>query len=232
MYMHPTSGFRTSGEGPAPPSSVSFVQFTDEQLRRFAPPERYLRRRRAAELVLIAASAPLTVPLLLLTALAVRIDSPGPVFFFQERVGMDGRRFTMVKFRSMKIGSGDGSLLTGVCDRRVTRLGRFLRAYHLDELPQLWNVLRGEMSLIGPRPEPAALADVFERDIPLYHYRRVVPCGITGWGQVNLGYAADIEGTRTRLSYDLHYVLNLSPWLDLKILYLTIFAVLTRYGAR
>ncbi len=214
------------------PTTLSYVQFTEERLRRAIPPARYLRRRRVAEIAAILLSSPVTIPLVLLIALAVRMDSPGPVFFFQERVGYRGARFRMIKLRSMRAGTGGGSLLTGLHDRRITRLGRLLRQYHLDELPQLWNVLAGEMSLIGPRPEAAVLAETFEQNIPLYHYRRIVPCGMTGWGQVNMGYAADIESTRLKLCYDLDYVTNISLRLDLKILYQTVFAVLTRYGSR
>lgn len=229
--MYSTSHFRTQRVDFTQSEPGHFVQFTEEQLRQATPPWRYLRLRKIIENIAIIALAPLWGPLVLLIAAAVRLDSPGPVFFRQERVGYLGRRFMMVKFRSMR-SERPGSFLTGVRDHRVTRLGRFLREYHLDELPQLWNVLRGDMSLVGPRPEVAMLAETFEQHIPLYDYRRIVPCGMTGWAQVNLGYAADIESTRVRLSYDLYYVTYLSPWLDLKILYQTIFTVLTRYGAR
>lgn len=228
--MYPTPRQIRQGS-PSPPAAISYVQFTEDRLRRAVLPARYLRRRRIAEVTAVILSSPVTIPLILLIALAVRLDSPGPVFFLQERVGYRGRRFMMVKLRSMRAG-GSGSFLTGLHDQRITRLGRFLRQYHLDELPQLWNVLKGEMSLIGPRPEAAMLAESFEQNIPLYPYRRIVPCGMTGWGQVNMGYAADIESTRLKLCYDLDYVTNISLRLDLKILYQTLFTVLTRYGSR
>ncbi len=230
--MHPTSQLKTQRRGFALPEPASCVRFTEEQLAGVIPSARYLGLRACFERLMIVVSAPATVPLILLLMLVIRIASPGPIFFLQERVGYRGVRFMMVKFRSMHAGADDGSPLTTVNDSRITRLGKFLREYHLDELPQLWNVFKGEMSLVGPRPEYVAVADMFERNIPLYGYRRVVPCGMTGWAQVNLGYAADIESTRVRLSYDLYYVSNLSLWLDLRILYRTIFTVLTRYGSR
>lgn len=230
--MYPSSHLRTRRIGTLLPKPHVAMRFSEEQLICVTLPERYLLARRFFELFLILGMLPVILPFTMLIALAIRIDSPGPIFFMQKRVGHGGRRFVMVKFRSMRAGAQRGSPLTQERDRRITRLGRFLRAYHLDELPQLWNVLKGDMSLIGPRPEVAVLAETFERRIPLYRYRRLVPSGMTGWAQVNQGYAADIESTRLRLGYDLHYVTNLSPGLDLRILCRTLYTVLTRYGSR
>jgi len=208
------------------------INHAEKKLQSIALPTGYLFARRVIELVLVIATLPLVVPLCLIIALAVRLDSPGPVLFWQERPGQDGKIFRMVKFRSMRVSNGAATRLTAERDERVTRLGRFIRLSHLDEVPQLWNVLRGEMSLIGPRPEPASFSEIFEKNIPLYHYRRVIPPGITGWSQVHQGYTADIETTRIKLEYDLYYIMHISPWLDLKIVLKTAYAMLTGHNAR
>ncbi|MDB5032917.1 MAG: glycosyl transferase [Chlorobi bacterium] len=204
----------------------------EQQLLSIELPLGYLFVRRMIELVVVIATLPVTAPLCLLIALIVRIDSPGPVLFWQQRPGRNGELFWMVKFRSMKVSPYEIRQLTAERDHRVTRFGKFIRLSHLDELPQLWNVMRGEMSLIGPRPEPAIFSEVFEENIPLYQYRRVIAPGITGWSQVNQGYTADIESTRLKLEYDLYYILNLSPWLDLQIFFKTIYSMVTGQNAR
>lgn len=195
-------------------------------------PARYLAVRRAFEIGLIVASLPIVIPVSLITALCIVIDSPGPAIYWQYRPGKDGRMFRMLKFRSMRVSRSVEMRLTGKDDDRITRFGRFIRMHRIDELPQLWNVIRGEMSLIGPRPEPAALSELFERNIPLYRYRRMIRPGITGWAQVKHGYAADIDATRIKLEDDLYYILNLSFDLDLAIVVRTIRAIARGYGAR
>ena len=204
----------------------------ENRLKAFMLPSRYLRMRRAFEIGLIIASSPLVIPVCLIVALCIMIDSPGPVLYWQYRPGKNGRMFRVFKFRSMRVCARGGAWVTGKNDNRITRVGRFIRIHRIDELPQLWNVLRGEMSLIGPRPEPAALSRLFERNIPLYKYRRLLRPGITGWAQVKNGYAADIDATRINLEDDLYYILNLSLELDLKILARTVRTVVFGYGAR
>jgi lipopolysaccharide/colanic/teichoic acid biosynthesis glycosyltransferase len=170
---------------------------------------------------------------MLIIALAIRIDSRGPIIFTQERVGEGGRVFNMHKFRSMTHDADQTAAQFAMAgDKRVTRVGAFIRKFRLDELPQFWNILIGDMSLIGPRPEQVGFVEQFERDIPYYSYRHLVRPGITGWAQVNHGYAADHEETRKKLEHDLYYVKHFSFWLDVLIGFKTIGTVTTGYGAR
>jgi lipopolysaccharide/colanic/teichoic acid biosynthesis glycosyltransferase len=168
-----------------------------------------------------------------LVAGAVLFDSPGPAFFGQSRVGRDGQLFKLWKFRSMVHGlQAPGVHFAQAEDPRITRVGRFLRRTRLDELPQLWNVLRGHMSLIGPRPEQAGFVREFATTIPSYPYRHLVRPGLTGWAQVQQGYADSVESTRIKLSYDLYYVAHYSLALDLLIAAKTIKTIYTGFGAR
>ena len=174
-----------------------------------------------------------TLPLMLLTALAVRLDSPGPVLYRQERVGLHGRRFTLLKFRSMRTDAEAlGPVWAAQRDPRTTRVGSFIRLVRIDELPQLFNVLRGEMSFIGPRPERPHFVAQLEALLPGYAERAQVKPGLTGWAQVNYPYGASVEDARAKLSYDLYYVRHRSLLLDLLILLATVRVVLFRHGAR
>ena len=197
------------------------------------PPSLYLAIKQMVEFVMVTVSLPVLLPLIGLIALLIRLDSPGPAFFWQERVGKSGKTFCMVKFRTMSINDEHGTPRFAIAeDHRITRLGRWLRRFRLDELPQIWNVLRGEMSLIGPRPEQVPFACLFAREIPLYPCRQLVKPGITGWAQVNQGYASGNEETRTKLAYDLYYVKRCSFWLDALIALRTVRTVVTGHGAR
>ncbi len=161
-------------------------------------------------------------PLLLLIAALVKVTSPGPVFYSQERCGLNGHRFKMLKFRSMRIDAEQKTGAVWACkdDPRKTKLGSFLRKTSLDELPQLFNVLMGDMSLVGPRPERPVFIDKFEKTIPNYQVRHAMKAGITGWAQVN-GWRGDTS-LRKRIQFDLYYITHWTPWLDLRILWLTI----------
>jgi lipopolysaccharide/colanic/teichoic acid biosynthesis glycosyltransferase len=163
----------------------------------------------------------------------VRIDSPGPILYRQPRVGRGGKMFTLTKFRTM-INDAEalGPQFTAYDDPRITRPGRFLRMSRLDELPQLWSVLRGELSLIGPRPERPVFVEEFSREIPFYDSRHLIRPGVTGWAQVNYGYADDQAETMEKLTYDLFYIKHSSFWLDLHIVGKSIWTVLTGFGAR
>ncbi|WP_144300182.1 exopolysaccharide biosynthesis polyprenyl glycosylphosphotransferase [Elioraea rosea] len=176
----------------------------------------------------------LTLPLLLLTALAIRLDSPGPVFYRQERVGKGGRVFTLYKFRSMcrDAEAAGQPRWAGPRDGRVTRVGRLIRLTRIDEIPQAINVLCGHMSLVGPRPERPAFVEQLSRAIPHYDDRAVVRPGITGWAQVNYPYGASVEDARMKLAYDLYYVKHRSLFLDLLILVATVRVVLFQEGSR
>ncbi|EYB68154.1 hypothetical protein DEIPH_ctg026orf0058 [Deinococcus phoenicis] len=176
---------------------------------------------------------PLLLPLVGLVALVVLLDSGRPVLFWQERVGQNGLLFRMVKFRTMRPDSEQGGAAFATCgDARVTRVGRVLRRFRLDELPQFWNVLRGEMSIIGPRPEQRAFVEQFNRDIRLYPVRHWVRPGITGWAQVMQGYTADAGATTDKLRYDVYYIKHFSFWLDARIVLKTFTTILTGFGAR
>jgi Undecaprenyl-phosphate glucose phosphotransferase len=160
-------------------------------------------------------------PLLLLLAILVRMDSPGPVFYAQERVGLNGRRFRMYKFRSMRVDAeAGGPGWTVKDDPRRTRLGTTLRRLSLDELPQLWNVFIGDMSLVGPRPEQPQFVEEFRGSIPRYMLRHHMKAGVTGWAQVN-GLRGDTP-LEDRIRYDLYYLQNWSLWFDVRILFLTV----------
>ena len=176
----------------------------------------------------------LAAPVLLFTAVAVRLDSPGPILYRQQRVGRAGRRFAIYKFRSMRQDAEpDGRpQWAGADDPRITRLGRWLRQLRLDELPQLWNVLKGDMSLVGPRPERPEFVDQLSRMSDFYPQRLVVRPGITGWAQIRAPYAASFEDSLDKLSYDLYYVKNLSLTFDASILVATIRIVLFGRGSR
>ncbi len=173
----------------------------------------------------------LTLPLMLLTALAIRLESPGPVIFRQQRVGEGNSLFTLLKFRSMRQDAeAQGAQWAQTNDSRVTRVGRFIRLTRIDELPQLWNVLRGEMSFIGPRPERPEFTHSLEKQIPFYNLRHLVRPGITGWAQVLYPYGASVEDARQKLQYDLFYIKNYSLSLDLAILFKTVRVVLFGRG--
>ena len=189
--------------------------------------------RRALDVIGSLLLLAFTVPLLLLVAFLIKVDSTGPVLYRQSRVGLHGRIFTMLKFRSMRVDAE----VAGPCwatdrDPRMTRIGAFIRATRLDEVPQLLNVLRGEMSLVGPRPERPHFVQQLAAIIPRYNERTHVLPGITGWAQINYPYGASVEDARAKLAFDLFYINNRALLLDLRILLRTIPVVLFRIGAR
>jgi exopolysaccharide biosynthesis polyprenyl glycosylphosphotransferase len=185
--------------------------------------------KRTGDFAIAGALAVLALPIALVTAIAVKLSSPGPVFYRQRRVGQGGRQFTIWKFRTMVDGAeeGSGPVLAGVEDRRVTPIGRFLRAVRLDEIPQLWNVLNGTMSLIGPRPERPEFVRRYAEEIPGYLERLQVKPGLTGLAQVNGEYHTS---PAYKLKYDLAYIYNYSITLDLKIMAETVKVMVTRRG--
>ncbi len=210
---------------------VQIEHLSENSFGSLLPSSVYARVKRAFDLAGLVVVLPFVVPVCLVVAVLVRLDSPGPVFFRQTRMGFRGRRFTIVKFRTMRTGQA-GRHFTGGDDNRITRIGRVLRKYRLDELPQIYNILRGEMSWIGPRPEAVELSDWYEAEIPFYSYRHIVRPGITGWAQVRQGYAAQVAEATEKLHYDFYYIKYFSPWLDLLIAALTVKTVLSGFGAR
>lgn len=175
-----------------------------------------------------------TAPIMLLVAVIVRVSSPGPILFRQERVGRDGAPFTLYKFRSMYDGAeaSTGAVWATKDDPRVTPVGRWLRKLRLDELPQLLNVVQGEMSIVGPRPERPEFVKTLTEEIPYYRQRHCVKPGITGWAQINLKYGDSLEDTITKLEYDLYYIKNLAATLDAYIIFHTLKVMLLSRGAQ
>jgi sugar transferase (PEP-CTERM system associated) len=183
----------------------------------------------AASLVLLA----FTFPIILVFALIVKLDSTGPAFFRQDRIGLYGEPFRLIKLRSMHTDAEkDGAQWASKNDPRVTRVGRFIRKVRIDELPQTWSVLMGQMSFVGPRPEVPAFVDDLQEEIPFYGERHMVKPGITGWAQINYPYGASSEDSRKKLEYDLYYAKNYTPFLDLVILLQTVRVILWPEGAR
>ena len=188
--------------------------------------------KRFADLLVAVILLLLAGPVMGLVAIAVRLSSPGPALYHQRRVGQNGRVFTVHKFRSMRADAeaGTGAVWASQNDSRVTPVGAFLRKTRLDELPQLWNVLRGEMSLVGPRPERPEFVEMLTREIPFYRQRHAVKPGVTGWAQVCYTYGASVEDAMEKLQYDLFYIKNLSIGLDVFILFKTVQTVVLKRG--
>ena len=204
---------------------------TPNEFGALLPSRQYLVIRRGLELLLTVLVMPILLPVIAVVALLVRLDSSGPIFFLQNRVGRRGRVFRMVKFRTMYHNAG-GPSFTTTDDKRVTRIGGVLRRFRLDEVPQLVNVLRGDMSWVGPRPEALTLDEEYVRDIPHFALRGIVRPGVTGWAQINQGYAHEADEMRHKLEYDLYYLKHCSLWLDVMIVLRTFAVLLGGTGAR
>lgn len=217
---------------------VRIEHLSENSLGSLIPSNSYAKVKRIIDIFLSLAALPFLIPLMLITALAIRLDSPGSVFFRQERVGYRARPFRVLKFRTMRprsnIADADrvDDAITKDDDVRITRIGRFLRQTRIDELPQILNILWGDMSWIGPRPEARPLSEWYEREIPFYSYRHIVRPGITGWAQVNQGHVAGVSEVHDKLRYDFFYIKNFSMWIDLVILSKTILVVIRGFGAK
>jgi exopolysaccharide biosynthesis polyprenyl glycosylphosphotransferase len=197
------------------------------------PSPTYEMLKRLADLAILVCSLPIVLPICIITAICIKLESPGPVIYAQMRVGQGNKRFVMYKFRSMYVDNKERvAKFASEEDPRVTRVGRIIRQLRIDELPQLINVLNAEMSLIGPRPEQPAFVQRFDEIIPFYCYRHVVKPGITGWAQVRHGYAASTDETQVKIEHDFYYIKNCSLYLDLLIVFLTVKTMLTGFGAR
>jgi len=202
-------------------------------LLQLRPLRRYAVLKRCADIGMAVAGIAVLLPLMLLTALFIRLETRGSPIFCQTRIGLRGDEFTMFKFRSMVTDAeASGAKFAARKDARVTRVGKIIRKWRIDELPQLFNVLAGSMSIIGPRPEQKAFVDKLAHEIPLYPFRHAVRPGITGWAQVMQGYADDVSSTDIKLSYDLFYIKNLSVMMDFVILFKTLKTIFTGFGAR
>lgn len=212
---------------------VKIRHMYENDLGSLLPSPIYSLVKRIIDITLIVATFPITLPIMAITAIAIRLESEGGAMFIQNRVGQGGKEFRIYKFRSMcKDSEKDGAQFASSGDMRVTRIGKFIRKTRIDELPQFFNVLKGDMSLIGPRPEQKAFVDKFETEIPFYNYRHIVKPGISGWAQVVHGYAADVDDTRIKVEHDFYYIKNFSLWLDILIIFKTLKTMLTGFGAR
>ena len=178
-------------------------------------------------------SAILSLPLVLITAILIKLESRGPVFYKQERVGKNGRTFVLMKFRSMRVDAEqDGPVWASKRDARTTRVGRIIRKIRVDEIPQFWNILKGEMSFVGPRPERPHFVAQLAEEIPFYEQRHLIAPGLTGWAQIKYPYGASIEDARQKLQYDLFYIKNQSLFLDAIVLFETVKIILFGRGAQ
>lgn len=218
---------------------VQIEHLSENSFGSLLPSLGYRGIKRAIDIGASLVVLPILMPLLIVTAILVRISSPGPILFRQRRMGYRGVMFDMLKFRTMverKIET-DGvearhDAITRTDDERITSIGRFLRRTRIDELPQIVNILRGEMSWIGPRPEAMALSAWYESELPFYAYRHIVRPGITGWAQVNQGHVAGLDDVHVKLYYDFYYIKFFSAWLDLLIALRTVGIMLTGFGAK
>jgi lipopolysaccharide/colanic/teichoic acid biosynthesis glycosyltransferase len=217
---------------------VEIEHLSENHFGSLLPNHSYRKIKRVLDLGLALVLLPFLLLPGLVVALLIKLGSPGPVFFRQRRLGFRGKTFTVVKFRTMvhrpdeESGEARVEAITRDDDERITRIGRFLRRTRIDELPQIWNILKGEMSWIGPRPEALALSDWYEAELPFYTYRHIVRPGISGWAQVNQGHVADLESVFEKLHYDFYYIKNFSAWLDLVILAKTLRTVMSGFGAK
>ena len=212
--------------------SVEIEHLSENTFGSLLPNSAYLRAKSILDTIAAIVLLPSVVMVCAIAAIAIKLDDGGPVFFQQKRKGYRGQTFTMLKLRTMSVQQDPGLLFTLEADPRITRVGRFLRKYRIDELPQIVNVLRGEMSWIGPRPEALSLAERYGKRIPYYSYRHIVRPGMTGWAQVHQGNVAEVEAASGKLNYDFFYIKNLSPWLDLLISAKTLRIILTGFGSR
>ena len=214
---------------------VELEQLSENSFGSLLPARGYFYLKGLGDFLIAVAVLPLALPLMAAIAVAIRLESSGPVLFRQKRVGHAGKRIIVYKFRTMLDAGTDGdrrAAITSANDQRITRVGRVLRYLRLDELPQIFNILKWEMSWIGPRPEAEVLSLWYTSEIPFYRYRHVVKPGISGWAQVNQGHVAEVDEVHRKLQYDFYYIKYFSPWLDLLILLRTIKTMLTGWGAR
>jgi lipopolysaccharide/colanic/teichoic acid biosynthesis glycosyltransferase len=214
---------------------VELAHLSENSFGSLLPARGYFHLKSLGDFILALLLLPVALPVMGLVALAIRAEGPGPILFRQARVGYAGSRITVYKFRTMRpvsIEDERRAAMTGENDERITRVGAYLRRTRLDELPQIFNILKWQMSWIGPRPEAEVLSVWYTSELPFYRYRHVVKPGISGWAQVNQGHVAEVADVHYKLHYDFYYIKYFSPWLDLLILFRTIRTVLTGFGSR
>ena len=215
---------------------VELEHLSENSFGSLAPVSAFMSFKMAVDWVVALVAGVLLLPVLVVIGIAIRLGSPGPALFRQQRIGYKGVPFTVYKFRTMTVAVEGGDLraeaMTQAADARITKLGRWLRFTRLDELPQIINILKGEMSWIGPRPEAEILSRWYEVEIPFYRYRHIVRPGVTGWAQVCQGHVTDIDDVQSKLHYDFYYIKHYSAWIDLLIIARTVRTVVTGHGSR
>ncbi len=216
---------------------VEIEHLSENTLGSLNPNQAYIKIKQVIDWILAVVALVFISPFLLLVAIIIRMESPGPAIFRQERLGYGGRSFTVYKFRTMTVSSPGAENIRSLAvtkpgDSRITRIGHFLRRSRIDELPQIFNIVRSEMSWIGPRPEATVLSSHYSISLPFYRYRNIVRPGISGWAQVNQGYVSDDDDEIEKLHYDFYYIKNFSPWLDILIVLRTLKTMLSGFGAR
>lgn len=211
---------------------VRIRNMSENNIGALLPSAFYERIKTCLDWIVIILTLPLTIPLVLLTAILVKLESPGPIFYTQTRIGQGNKPFTIYKIRSMRFDRKVTEKFAGENDPRITQVGKVIRKLRIDELPQFLNILKGDMSLIGPRPEQPSFVEEFDKQIPFYSYRHVVKPGITGWAQVRHGYTANSDETKVKIEHDFYYIKNCSLSFDFYIIILTIRTMLTGFGAR
>jgi lipopolysaccharide/colanic/teichoic acid biosynthesis glycosyltransferase len=211
---------------------VKIDHLSENEFGSLMPSLTYEYIKRLIDLFLVFTIFPIFLIILLVFSIWIKIDSKGPIFFSQKRMGYRGKVFTMFKLRSMFIDKTGTGFTNEKEDPRITNVGKIIRKFRIDELPQIINVLKGDMSFIGPRPESFELSKWYEKDVPFFAYRHIVRPGLSGWAQVNQGYAAEVDGMNIKLEYDFYYIKNFSFWLDVLIGFKTVRIILTGFGAR
>jgi len=216
---------------------VEIEHLSENSFGSLLPNLAYRKIKRAVDIVVSAVALPVLLIPFIGLAIWIMLDSPGPAFFRQERMGFRAKPFKVIKFRTMEHrkpapGAARDEAITEHDDSRITRVGRLLRRTRVDEFPQLWNVLIGEMSLIGPRPEALPLSNWYEQELPFYSYRHIVRPGITGWAQVNQGHVAALGDVHIKLHYDFYYIKHFSAWIDILITLRTVGTMLTGFGSK
>jgi lipopolysaccharide/colanic/teichoic acid biosynthesis glycosyltransferase len=214
---------------------VEIEKLSENSFGSLVPAQGYFYLKSVIDCLFALLMLPVVLPLMAIIAIAIRLDSPGPAFFRQKRVGHAGRPITVYKFRTMHSAEAEDertAAMTKHKDGRITTVGYWLRKLRIDELPQIINILKWEMSWIGPRPEAQVLSVWYTSEIPFYRYRHVVKPGISGWAQVNQGHVAEVREVHEKLHYDFYYIKYFSPWLDVLIFFRTIKTILTGFGSR
>jgi len=211
---------------------VKIHRMAENKMGALLPSPFYEAIKRCLDVAVVLVTLPLTLLVGVVVALLIKLESQGPVIYCQTRTGQGGRPFTIYKFRSMRFDRDAPAQFAQAADPRITRVGRVIRKLRIDELPQFFNVLKGEMSLIGPRPEQPGFVAEYEEKIPFYSYRHIVKPGITGWAQVRHGYTANADETQVKIEHDFYYIKHCSLSLDLIIVLLTLRIIASGFGAR